>query len=90
MGNLPSLFPQTLDSFVVLSDAAEIPVYRPLVDFDKADAILIAREIGMFEESTSKASGCKAVPNGPSTKARLAEIQDMEKNMESTKMPLPV
>ncbi len=81
---------QTLDNLVVLSDSAEIPVYRPLIGFDKTDAIAIAREIGTYGESTSKATGCKAVPKGPSTKAHLAEILEMEKNMEATKMPLPV
>ncbi|MFZ0005927.1 tRNA uracil 4-sulfurtransferase ThiI [Methanoregula sp.] len=81
---------QTLDNLVVLSDAAEIPVYRPLIGFDKADAIAIARDIGTYEESTSKATGCKAVPKGPSTKAHLKEILEMEKNMEATKIPLPV
>ncbi len=81
---------QTLDNLVVLSDAATIPVYRPLIGFDKADAIALAREIGTFEESTSRATGCMAVPKGPSTKAHLAEILEMERHMEATKMPLPV
>jgi len=80
---------QTLDNLVVLSDAATIPVYRPLIGFDKADAITLAREIGTFEESTSQATGCKAVPKGPSTKAQLAAIQEIERDMEATKMPLP-
>jgi thiamine biosynthesis protein ThiI len=80
---------QTLDNLVVLSDAATIPIYRPLIGFDKADTIVLAREIGTFEESTSKATGCKAVPTGPSTKAQLAEILEMERKMEATKMPLP-
>ena len=80
---------QTLDNLVVLSDAAQIPVYRPLIGFDKADAITLAREIGTFEESTSKATGCLAVPKGPSTKAQLAEILEMEQAMESTRIPLP-
>lgn len=81
---------QTLDNLVVLSDAATIPVYRPLIGFDKADAITLAREIGTFEESTSQAMGCKAVPKGPSTKAQLVAIQEIEREMEATKMPLPV
>ncbi len=81
---------QTLDNLVVLSDAAAIPVYRPLIGFDKADTIMLAREIGTYEESTSRATGCMAVPKGPSTKAHLAEILEMERHMESTKMPLPV
>jgi len=46
--------------------------------------------IGTFEESTSQATGCKAVPKGPSTKAQLAAIQEIERDMEATKMPLPV
>ena len=80
---------QTLDNLVVLSDAATIPVYRPLIGFDKADAIALAREIGTFEESISHATGCKAVPKGPSTKAQLAAIQEIEREMEATKMPVP-
>ncbi|HVP97006.1 tRNA uracil 4-sulfurtransferase ThiI [Methanoregula sp.] len=81
---------QTLDNLVVLSDAATIPVYRPLIGFDKADAITIAREIGTYEESVSKTTGCRAVPKGPSTKARLAEIREIEQQMESATMSLPV
>ncbi|PKG31165.1 tRNA uracil 4-sulfurtransferase ThiI, partial [Methanoregula sp.] len=43
---------QTLDNLVVLTDAAsEIPIHRPLIGFDKEDAIRIAREIGTFTES---------------------------------------
>ena len=28
---------QTLDNLVVLTDAAEIPIYRPLIGFDKEE-----------------------------------------------------
>ena len=82
---------QTLDNLVVLTDAAsEVPIHRPLIGFDKEDAIRIAREIGTFTESISKASGCKAVPAGPSTKAKLSTIREIEENLEATKMPVPV
>jgi thiamine biosynthesis protein ThiI len=82
---------QTLDNLAVLTDAAsEVPIYRPLIGFDKEDAIRIAREIGTFTESISHASGCKAVPSGPSTKAKLGTIREIEENLEATKMPLPV
>src|SRR5512137_704959 len=62
---------QTLDNLVVLTDAATIPIYRPLIGFEKEEIVIIAREIGTFEQSTSHAYGCTAVPNGPSTKAKL-------------------
>jgi len=82
---------QTLDNLMVLTDAAsEVPIYRPLIGFDKEDAIRIACEIGTFTESISPASGCKAVPHGPSTKAKLEMIRKIEENLESTGMPLPV
>ena len=81
---------QTLDNLFVLTDAAEIPIYRPLIGFDKEDTIRIAREIGTFEQSISHASGCKAVPKGPSTKAKLEIIKNIESRLEATRMPLPV
>ena len=82
---------QTLDNLLVLTDAAsEVPLYRPLIGFDKEDAIRIAREIGTFSESISSASGCKAVPDGPSTKAKLETIQEIEGKLKTTGMPLPV
>jgi thiamine biosynthesis protein ThiI len=43
---------------------------------------------GTFEESTNKATGCREVPTGPSMKAQLAKILEMERQMEATKMPL--
>jgi len=65
------------------------PVICPLIGFDKVDTMQLAREIGTYDESTSKATGCKAVPKGPSTKAHLAEILAIEQALEATKMPLP-
>ncbi len=80
---------QTLDNLVVLTDAATIPVYRPLIGFDKEDTIRIAREIGTFTESISPASGCKAVPSGPSTKAKLEFIREIEEKLEAGCLTLP-
>ena len=81
---------QTLDNLMVLTDAAEIPIYRPLIGFDKEDAIRLAREIGTFEQSISHASGCKAVPKGPSTKAKLEKIREIEGKLEANGMVVPV
>jgi len=78
---------QTLDNLLVLTDAAEIPVYRPLIGFDKEDAIRIAREIGTFSESISNASGCKAVPKGPSTAAKLEKIHQIEADLTPVDIP---
>ncbi|WML67678.1 MAG: thiamine biosynthesis protein ThiI [Methanoregula sp. SKADARSKE-2] len=81
---------QTLDNLMVLTDAAKIPIYRPLIGFDKEEIIGIARRIGTFPESTSYASGCKAVPSGPSTAAKLEKIRKIEAEMALTLMDLPL
>ncbi len=82
---------QTLDNLAVLTDAAsDVPIHRPLIGFDKEETVRIAREIGTFAESISKASGCTAVPCGPSTRAKLATIREIEEKLEASGMPLPV
>ena len=81
---------QTLDNLIVLTDAVEIPINHPLIGFDKEEIVMIAREIGTFEQSTSHASGCKAVPKGPSTKANLDTIREIENKLEAIEIPLPL
>jgi tRNA uracil 4-sulfurtransferase len=80
---------QTLDNLVVLTDAAsDIPIHRPLIGFDKEDTIRIARDIGTFSESISKASGCRAVPEGPSTKSNMETIRKIEADLQALGIPL--
>jgi tRNA uracil 4-sulfurtransferase len=70
---------QTLDNLFVLDDCATMPVYRPLIGFDKVEAEKIAREIGTYEPSIQRAEGCKAVPYKPATKAKLEKVLAVEK-----------
>ena len=82
---------ETLDNLVVLTDAAsDVPIHRPLIGFDKEETIRIARSIGTFPESISKASGCRAVPHGPSTKADPATIRKIESGLKASSCPLPL
>lgn len=86
MGQVAS---QTLDNLLVLDNAAGMPVYRPLIGFDKEDTIRIAREIGTFVPSTQKASACRAVPVKPSTNADLAKILEIEQRFAASTISLP-
>jgi thiamine biosynthesis protein ThiI len=72
---------QTLDNLMVLNEAATMPVYRPLIGFDKEETIRIAREIGTFAASITPATGCTAVPKGPSTKANPDTIRQIEQGL---------
>lgn len=75
MGQVAS---QTLANLEVLTDAATIPVYRPLIGFDKEDIIRLAREIGTFEPSITPAHGCGAVPKQPATAASIQVVRALE------------
>jgi thiamine biosynthesis protein ThiI len=76
MGQVAS---QTLDNLFVLDSTASMPVYRPLIGFDKVEAEKIAREIGTFDLSILPAEGCKAVPYKPATRAKLDKVLEMER-----------
>jgi len=61
---------QTLYNLKIIDLACTLPVYRPLIAFEKNDNVEIARRIQTFDISTSKVHGCTAVPTRPTTKAK--------------------
>jgi thiamine biosynthesis protein ThiI len=75
---------QTLDNLLVLDEAASIPIYRPLIGFDKVEVEKIAREIGTFDASILPSEGCGAVPRKPATKAKLEEVAKIEEDLKSS------
>ena len=79
---------QTLDNLRVLDDAAPLPVYRPLIGFDKEEIIAIARRIGTFQTSITQTTGCRAVPSMPTTKAKLELVQEFEAGVDDVPIPL--
>lgn len=67
---------QTMEGLVVSNDAADRPVFRPLIATDKVDIMDIAREIGTYDTSILPYEDCCTifVPKHPKTKPRLQEI----------------
>lgn len=71
---------QTLSNMAVINEAAKkLPIYRPLVCFDKPETERIAKEIGTYEISARPDEGCKAAPTRPATSAILEEVLEAEK-----------
>ena len=70
-----------LNNLLVLDDACSLPVYRPLMGFDKVEIERIAREIGTFVASILSTSSCSAVPKKPVTKAKLEKVLDVEREV---------
>ena len=73
---------QTLDNLLVLSEAASVPVYRPLIGLDKVEIQEKARKIGTYEVTAKDVGGCKAVPSKPKTKSRSEEVASLERELD--------
>jgi len=78
--NLGQVASQTLPNLAVISEAASVPVLRPLITYDKEDTITLARKIGTFD-ATPGDLACRAVPKMPATAAVLAEVKEFEHQM---------
>ncbi len=77
---------QTLQNLRVIDSAVKIPILRPLIGFDKEDIVKIARDIGTYELSILPSSGCIAVPNKPTTRAKLEDVLREEKKFNIEKI----
>jgi len=64
--NLAQVATQTLKNLFAYRTASKLPVYSPLISFDKIDTIEIARDIGTYEISIQKAEAC-IPPKNPKT-----------------------
>jgi tRNA uracil 4-sulfurtransferase len=77
---------QTLENMMVIEQAAERPILRPLIGMDKNEIVNEARRLGTFETSILPDQDCCSlfVPPHPETHARLDDIIDAEAmlNME--------
>ncbi len=59
-----------------------IPIYHPLISFDKTEIIDLARRIGTYKISTLPSTGCLAVPDHPEIKARYDLVEKEEKELD--------
>ena len=71
---------QTLESLCVTDDAVSMPVFRPLIGFDKDEIMDLSRKIGTYETSILPYEDCCTVfvPKHPVTKPVLEDIRASE------------
>lgn len=74
---------QTMQSMAVTNEVCTMPVYRPLVGFDKQDIVEISQQIGTFETSILPYEDCCTifVAKHPVTKPNLKIIRRSEQNL---------
>jgi thiamine biosynthesis protein ThiI len=73
---------QTLANLAVISQATELPIFRPLVGFHKDEIIALAGRIGTAPLSAAVGEYCAIVPRRPATAARLADVLREEAKRE--------
>lgn len=71
---------QTIESLCVTDDAVTMPVFRPLIGFDKEEIIEKAQKIGTFETSILPYEDCCTVfvPKHPVTKPKVDKLRESE------------
>jgi thiamine biosynthesis protein ThiI len=74
MGQVAS---QTADNILAEQAAVGVPIFHPLISFDKTEIVDVARKIGTFE-ITEETKSCTAVPKKPMTRAKRDEILQAE------------
>ncbi len=75
---------QTLNSLIVTNEVCELPVYRPLIGFDKQEIVEAAQKIGTFETSILPYEDCCTifVAKHPVTKPNVNIIRRHEHNLD--------
>ncbi|MBO5166117.1 MAG: tRNA 4-thiouridine(8) synthase ThiI [Lachnospiraceae bacterium] len=74
---------QTMHSLVATNEVCELPVYRPLIGFDKLDIVDVSEKIGTYETSILPYEDCCTifVAKHPVTKPSLKVIRRHEENL---------
>lgn len=72
---------QTLSNLKVEQQAVDYTVIRPLIGFDKQEIIDRAKDVGIYDESIQSYPSCLAVPDSPTTKAKLSDVLSEEKKL---------
>ncbi len=75
---------QTMNSLIATNEVCELPVYRPLIGFDKEEIVEVAKKIDTYETSIQPFEDCCTifVAKHPVTKPNVNIIRKHEKHME--------
>jgi thiamine biosynthesis protein ThiI len=78
--NLGQVASQTLENLGTIEDVADRPVLRPVISFDKAEIVSLAKRIGTYDISVQPFDDCCSlfVPRHPVTKGRIVDMVNAE------------
>lgn len=81
--SLAQVASQTIMALACTNAAVQMPVFRPLIGFDKTDIIEIARKIDTFETSILPYEDCCTIftPRHPKTKPTMEQVLKAEEKL---------
>ena len=82
--NLGQVASQTMEAMAVTGAVVDIPVFMPLIGFDKEEIVSVARKIGTMETSILPYEDCCTVftPRHPKTKPSLGQVINAERKLD--------
>ena len=82
--NLGQVASQTMEAMAVTGAVVDIPVFMPLIGFDKEEIVTVARKIGTLETSILPYEDCCTVftPKHPKTKPSIGQLIEAEKKLD--------
>ncbi len=76
---------QTLQNLYVSSQAVKMPIFRPLIGFDKNEIINLSKEISTYDTSSRVKEYCGALTLHPHTHVPLEDAEENEKRIPGLK-----
>lgn len=75
---------QTMTALGTTDSVVSMPVFRPLIGFDKSEIVEVARKIGTFETSSLPYEDCCTVftPRHPATNPKMEKILEGESRLD--------
>jgi thiamine biosynthesis protein ThiI len=78
--NIAQVASQTMEGLSVTNGSVSLPIFRPLIAFDKQDIIEISKKIGTYETSILPFEDCCTVflPNRVDVRPKLIDVENYE------------
>ena len=75
---------QTMQSMNVTNSVVELPVFRPVIAYDKEEIMAVAKKIGTYETSILPYEDCCTVflPKNPVIRPTIKRAEMLEKNLD--------
>ncbi|MDN5302335.1 MAG: tRNA uracil 4-sulfurtransferase [Thermoanaerobacteraceae bacterium] len=75
---------QTMEALIATNEVAKMPVFRPVIGFDKVEIMDLAKKIGTYDISIEPYADCCTVfvPEHPKTRPELGGVHEAEEKFD--------